>query len=267
MKSSLITLMLGSLILFVNLGSLRATPSALEIITQVEARNKGDKSIAVMEMILIDQKESERQRQLKIFSKDRGKDELKLMFFVAPADVYNTGFLTYSYDQADKDDDQWLFLPALKKSKRIAASDKSGSFMGSDFTYSDMSTRKISDYTYKIKSEKVVRGNKTWVLEVTPKTPAVIDETGYKKSFVFVRQDNHVVVRALHILKEEGTKRYMDVKKLELIDGIWVATEVEMKTMKGKARTHSTLLRIKEIKFNQTLEDSFFSLRKLEKGL
>ena len=50
----------------------------------------------------------------------------------------NTGFLTYDYDASGKDDDQWLYLPALGKTKRIASSDQSGAFMGSDFNYSDL---------------------------------------------------------------------------------------------------------------------------------
>ena len=65
------------------------------------------------------------------------------MFFLSPADVKDTGFLTYDYDEEGRDDDQWLYLPALKKTKRIASGDKSGSFMGSDFTYADMTDRLI----------------------------------------------------------------------------------------------------------------------------
>ena len=104
--------------------------SGREIMEKVNARDVGDSSSGEMEMILIDKKGKKRIRKLKTFGGKKGKDSLSLMFFISPADVKNTGFLTYDYKKSGKDDDQWLYLPALRKTKRIAAGDKSGSFMG-----------------------------------------------------------------------------------------------------------------------------------------
>jgi hypothetical protein len=104
-------------------------------------------------------------------------------------------------------------------------------------------------------------------MESVPKTQKTIDETGYTKSYMFVRQDNFVVVRALHILKDGGKKKYMDVEKLEQIDGIWVATEIEMKTTKDKLTLHKTILKLDNVQFNQDLDDNFFTVRRIEKGL
>jgi len=241
--------------------------TADEIAKQVDERDDGDKSISTMEMILIDKHGNRRIRKMKNYSMDKGNDVHSVIFFLSPADVRNTAFLTYDYDDSDKDDDQWLYLPALKKTKRIASSDKSSSFMGSDFTYSDMTSRDVDDYTYRIAKESSVRGHKVWVMESIPKTQKTIDETGYTKSYMFVRQDNFVVVRALHILKEKGRKKYLDVKKLEKIDGIWVATEIEMKTTKDKNTLHRTILNLDDVKFNQDLDDSFFTVRRIEKGV
>ncbi len=240
--------------------------TADEIAHQVDIRDTGDNSKFDMKMTLIDKRGHQRQRTMLNYSRKRGDDDLKLLFFQTPADVRNTGFLTFDYD-GERDDDQWLYLPALKKTKRIASSDKSGSFMGSDFSYSDMTSRNIEDYNYKLVKEQEVGGHKVWVMESVPKTKKIVDETGYKKSWMFVRQDNFVVVRALHITSEGNKKKYMDVKKLEQIDGIWVATEIEMKTMKGKERLHTTVLSLSNIKFNQDLSESYFSIRTLEKGL
>lgn len=239
--------------------------TADEIARQVDARDTGDHSTFDMKMTLIDKRGHQRQRTMLNFSQKRGDDDLKLLFFQTPADVRNTGFLTFDYSD-ERDDDQWLYLPALKKTKRIASSDKSGSFMGSDFSYSDMTSRNIEDYSYKLVKEQKVGGHKVWVMESVPKTKKIIDETGYKKSWMFVRQDNFVVIRALH-LTDDGKKKYMDVKKLEKIDGIWVATEIEMKTKKGKERLHTTVLSLSNVKFNQNFSESYFSIRTLEKGL
>ncbi len=241
--------------------------TADEIAKQVDERDDGDKSVATMEMILIDKHGNQRIRKMKNYLMDKGADTYSVIFFLSPADVRNTAFLTYDYHDSDKDDDQWLYLPALKKTKRIASSDKSSSFMGSDFTYSDMTSRDIDDYNYRIAKESSVRGHKVWVMESVPKTQKTIDETGYIKSYMFVRQDNFVVVRALHILKEKGRKKYLDVKKLEQIDGIWVATKIEMKTTKDKSTLHRTILKLADVKFNQDLDDDFFTVRRIEKGL
>jgi outer membrane lipoprotein-sorting protein len=244
-----------------------AAITADEIAKQVDERDDGDKSVSTMEMILIDKQGNKRVRKMKKYAMDKGDDSQSIIFFLSPSDVRNTAFLTYDYDDSSKDDDQWLYLPALKKTKRIASSDKSSSFMGSDFSYADMTSRDINDYNYRIAKESSVRDHKVWVMESVPKTKKVIEETGYTKSYMFVRQDNFVVVRALHILKESGKKKYLDVKKLELIDGIWIASEIEMKTTKDKHILHKTLLKLADIKFNQDLDDAFFSVRRIEKGL
>ncbi len=241
--------------------------SADEIAKQVDERDVGDKSISTMEMILVDKNGNNRVRKMKNYSMDKDQDTQSVIFFLSPADVRNTAFLTYDYADSDKDDDQWLYLPALKKTKRIASSDKSSSFMGSDFTYSDMTSRDVNDFTYRIAKETEVRNHKVWVMESIPKSQKTIDETGYTKSYMYVRQDNFVVVRALHILKDGGKKKYLDVKKLEKIDGIWVAVEVEMKTTKDKHTLHKTILKLDNVKFNQDLDNSFFTIRRIEKGI
>ena len=120
-------------------------PAARAIMEKVDARDDGDNQTSEMEMVLIDKQDKERVRRLAIFSKDKGEDTLRLMFFLEPADVKDTAFLTWDFDDPDKDDDQWLYLPALRKTKRIASSDKDGSFMGSDLNYSDMTDRNLED--------------------------------------------------------------------------------------------------------------------------
>jgi hypothetical protein len=243
------------------------TLSAREIMDRVEDRDDGDDGISDMEMILIDKRGQQRIRKMRTFSKDSGEDDYSLMFFLTPADVKDTGFLTYDYDDLDRDDDQWLYLPALKKTKRIAAGDKSGSFMGSDFNYSDMSSRALDRYDYTLMKETEVNGHKVWQIQGIPNTKEEINRTGYTKSIVFVRQDNFVVIRSVGWLKKGSRLRYFDVKTLEEIEGIWVATEMTMTTKKGKATLHKTVLKSSNVKFNQDLDLEDFSVRKLEKGL
>jgi hypothetical protein len=218
-------------------------------------------------MILIDKNGNERLREMKIFSKDKGKDTLRMQFFLAPADVKDTGFLTYDYYSGEKDDDQWLYLPDLRKTKRIATSDKSSAFMGSDFSYADMTRRVIDEWNYKILKEDEVDGQKVWLVEAVPVSKAVEDRYGYKKSILFVRQDIFIEVRAIHVLQEAQKVKYMEVKGLEKIDGIWVPTERWIKTTRSKRALHRTKLIWDNVRLNQDLEESFFTVRQLEKGM
>ena len=218
-------------------------PVGRDIMDLVDARDDGDNAIQDMEMILIDKNGNRRDRTIRSMSRDVDEDTQSIMFFLSPADVKDTGFLTYDYDDDSKDDDQWLYLPALKKTKRIASSDKSGSFMGSDFTYADMTDRDLDNYRYTLMKEGEVGGVPVWQVEAVPLTESEIDETGYTKSVSFVRQDNYVVVRAVSWLKKGSRLKYMDVKKLEKIDGIWIPTEIHMTTKKGKKTLHKTILK------------------------
>lgn len=253
--------------------SLHAHAEALtpeQIMQKVYDRDDGNHSVMEMEMILIDKNGQQRIRNLKSFGRDAGpdgKDGQGIMFFLSPADVKDTGFLSYDYEDDSKDDDQWLYLPALKKTKRIASSDKSSSFMGSDFTYADMNERHIKNYSYKMIKEDTVNDQKVWIIEAIPVTEKEKEETGYTKSWVFVRQDNFVVIRSINWLEKGNKMKYMDTKKLELIDGIWVATEITMATKKDKETLHQTIMRSKNVKFNQPQPDDTFSTRRLEKGL
>lgn len=261
------------LVLIALVVGLRPCPSgaedltALQIMKQVDARDDGDNKISDMEMTLIDKNGKKRTRKIRAFNKDKGEDTLRLMFFIEPADVEDTAFLTYDYDQAEKDDDQWIYLPALRKTKRIATSNKSGSFMGSDFTYSDMTKRDLDDYDYTLLKEVKVRDANAWLIQAVPRTKEVIDRTGYTKSVLYVRKDNFVVIRGVHWVKKGNRLKYMDVKKLTMIDGIWVATEIHMTTKQGKSTRHRTIMTFKNVKFNQGLEEDFFTIRRMEKGL
>ena len=239
-----------------------------EIMEKVNARDTGDRSITEMEMILINKKGKKRVRKLKTFGLEKGKKSLSLMFFLSPADVRNTGFLTFDYDESGKDDDQWLFLPALRKTKRIAAGDKSSSFMGSDLNYSDMTSPDLDLYDYTLMKETEVKGQKVWQIKAVPKTKAEAKNSGYSKSVVFIRQDNYVMIRGVRWVHKKKRNKYLDVRKLDKIDGIWVSTEMHVTTKSGKKILHKTIMKQKNIHFNQDeVNEDLFSIRRLEKGL
>jgi hypothetical protein len=106
-----------------------------------------------------------------------------------------------------------------------------------------------------------------WVIESLPVNQAVIDETGYTRSILYVRKDNYVLTRAKFYLKKGKRIKYMDVRKLEQIDGIWVAMQTTMTTKQGKQTLHKTVLTNSDVEINKPIDDDMFSVRRIEKGL
>ena len=168
-----------SVLFFVNIffnGHIPYGSSALEIMTKVDARYTGDSAISDWRMILIDKKDRKRVREIEIFSKEY-KDVDKSISFLKSGDVKGTSYMSYNWNQL-QEDDSWLYLPALQKVNRIASTDRSGSFMGSDFTYSDIDGFELEDFNYKlVKENDVVDGKDCWVIESTPKNKKVISKT------------------------------------------------------------------------------------------
>jgi hypothetical protein len=241
-------------------------PSGREIMERVDARDDGDRLLQDMQMLLTDQNGGTRTRRLRMWRRDVGEDIQTLLFFLTPADVKDTGFLTYDFDDPDRDDDQWLYLPALKKSKRIATADKSGSFVGSDFSYADLTKRPLDRYDYRLLETGEQDGVPVWFVEAIPNHPAEIAETGYTKIRYAVRQDNAVVVGAVFTLRRGGREKHYTVTRLDQIDGIWVPTAMWMATGKGDVRLHETRLELENVRFGQPMDDARFSVRQLEKG-
>lgn len=264
MTKWMIGLGVGVLLLSVNV--MADDAKARAIMEKVDARDDGKTLEQNMRMVLIDKNGKKRVRNMKSFSKDFGVDEYQTMFFKSPADVKNTAFLTYDYDKASRDDDQWLYLPALKKTKRIPSSDKSSSFMGSDFSYFDMTDRDLESYDFKLLKEVKVRGHSAWMIESIPRSKKVRKESGYTKSIAIVRKDNYVVVRAIHFMRN-GKRKYMDIKRMHKQGGVWLADEMTMTTKKGKRTLHKTILKFSNIKLNRAIKDSVFTTRRIEKGL
>lgn len=248
-------------------GTLADDPKARQIMQMVEDVDDGDNQTAEMEMILIDKSDHRRIRKIASFAKNRGEDKYRLMFFQHPAKVRDSAFLTYDYKTAQKDDDQWLYLPALGKTKRIATSNKSGSFMGSDLNYADMTFRNLSDYDFYLKKEGVLNGRNVWFIEAIPRSEDVIEQTGYTKSLLLVRKDIHYVTGAVHWMKQGEYLKYIDVRKLENIQGVWVGIEVHISKRRGGQTVHKTIVRLDNVKFNQALDFDLFTVRRMEKGL
>ena len=242
--------------------------SAFEIMSKVDARYTGETAISNTRMILVDKKERQRVREIKIFSKEFGDVDKSISFFKSPADVKGTSYMSFNWNSPSKEDDSWLYLPALQKVNRIASSDRSGSFMGSDFTYTDIDGFELEDYTYEIKKQSdLVNGRDCWVVELTPKNKKIIDKTGYLKSLQWIRKDIFIPVKGRILVKKGKKIKLFSAKNITKIDGIWTAKTLQMITTKNKKLVHKSILQLESIRYNDVVENKIFSTEVMRRGL
>jgi len=148
----------------------------------------GDYQVA-MTMILRSKAGKESIRAIRSRVRETVDDgDKSLTIFDSPGDVRGTAMLTITHKEGD--DDQWLYLPALKRVKRLSSADKSGSFMGSEFAYEDLASREVEKYGYHFVSEEKFRNQDCFVLELTPKDTK---NSGYRRIVSWLDQDHYRV--------------------------------------------------------------------------
>ena len=237
--------------------------TARQIVEKVEAANTTEdrKSIMTME---IRRGGSTRVRTMYMWAKE---DELgngrSLIKFIEPADIRGTGFLTI--ENMGRDDDLWIYLPALKRVRRIASSGKSGSFMGSDFTYADMSQGSIDNYNYSIIGSESIDGNDCYKIEAVPATDTIKNDEGYSKKILWVRKDIFYLVKQEFYDKKGNYLKVMTQTGLKKIEGtdIWTASALLM-TNEQKSG-YETLIEFRKVEVNTEILDSFFTQRHLKR--
>lgn len=178
---------------------------------------------ATMEMILINAHGEKIERKMTSKTKEvKGDGDKGIITFLWPADVKGSKMLTHTH-KAD-DDDQWLYLPALKRVKRISSRSKTGSFMGSEFSYEDLSSQEVEKYTYKYLRDEKVGGQDCWVVERYPKDK----NSGYKRQISWIAK-SHV-----HGIKMEYFDRKNELLKTAMfsgykkINGFWRPSTIKM---------------------------------------
>ncbi|MCF6359683.1 MAG: outer membrane lipoprotein-sorting protein [Cyclobacteriaceae bacterium] len=211
-----------------------------------------------MTMTLINSKGKERVRYLHQFLKDYEEVEKKVMFFKAPADVKNTSFLNYSYDD-DRDDDQWLYLPALKKVKRISGGSKDDYFMGSDFTYEDLEKRSPKKDVHKLLKQETLNGEQCYVIESTPK-----EEGQYSKRVAWVIKDKWIPLKIEFYDEDEELLKVLTIPEFKQINGYWTIITQDMRNVQ---RSHKTVIKLSNIELEKGLGDEKFTQRAMMKGL
>lgn len=259
MKTNKFSLLIAGLFLAVSLQA----QTGRDIIQKVKDRPDGDTRSSEMSMKLINKKGKVRERKIISYAMDLGKDKKDrktLMFFQYPGDVKGTGFLTWDYDEIGKDDDKWLYLPAMKKTRRISGSSaKKNYFMGTDFTYDDMGSRNVDEDDHTLLREETLDGQKCWVVESVSKDSRDI----YSKKISWIRQDCLVALKVEYYDKLNKLHRKLLLSEIEKIDGFWIAQRLHMENVQTK---HQTILLIENPQYDIELDETVFTVAKLEKG-
>lgn len=209
-------------------------------------------------MKLVSKGGQERVREMTMLRKNFGEaggDQKYFIYFFQPADVKDMAFMVYKYPK--KDDDRWLFVPAISMVRRIAAQDKRSSFVGSDFTYEDISGRDVEDDTHAISREEKLGARDCYVIKSTPKAADV--DYGHKLSWI----DK---ATSLPIKEEYYDKRgelYKTFTAAEIRDVKGFPT-VTKRTMKNLQSGHTTEVSYIKADYNINIEDSLFSERFLK---
>jgi hypothetical protein len=245
------------------------TVDARAIAQAVLDRNDGDRSSMQATLTVVDQGGRERTRKLKQFGMKFAGGRKSLIFFESPADVRNTGFLSFDYDDGERDDDQWLYLPSLRKSMRIASADRSGSFMGTDITYSDMTKKDTKQYDYELLENSVkVDGEDCWVIEARPRNAEEREETGYLKTQSWISKSKLMLVQFKAWVIEGKKIKYMKFGDFRRIDGVWIAQMITVRVARAEKVESTTTMKLENVRFFQdAVQESQFSERRLEQGL
>jgi len=190
-KSLLVTLGFTTLtLLSFNVYAQTPEEKGLEIAKEADARDNGwGDTTANMKMVLINKQGETSSREIRTKTLEMQNDgDKSLTIFDKPKDIRGTAFLTFSHVKGS--DDQWLYLPALKRVKRISSRNKSGPFMGSEFAYEDMSSQEVDKYTYKYLKDEACGTNGELTCFVSERYP--VDEfSGYTKQVGWVDQTEY----------------------------------------------------------------------------
>lgn len=224
----------------------------LAIAREMKTRDRGfGDSATTMKMVLIDAGGGETFRELRMKTLEgRGDGDRLLAIFEAPADVRSTVFLSHTH--AERADDQWLYLPALKRVKRIAPANRTSPFMGSEFSYEDLASAEVEKYTYAYRGDERYEGEARFLLERVP----VDAGSGYSRQRVWVDRERYVPLQVeYHDRRGEKLKTLTLRDYRQYLGRYWRAHEARMANHQSDKRT---ILRSQDIRFRQGLEEQDF---------
>ena len=227
--------------------------------TQRNSRNERSR----LTMKLMDSRYRERSRKLEqITITDSDGNQKMLIIVQEPEDIRGTAFLIVEHSQSDND--QWLYLPALRRVRRVLPNEKSDSFLGSDFSYTDLETENLDHYKYRLLGEDSLDGNHCWIIEARPADEKTLQETGYGKRELWIRSDNFVGLQTRFFDKKERPVKLFRALNVSAVNHSqkWRAYRLEMKNLESG---HRTIILYENFIIDQGVPDWIFTRAYLER--
>ena len=230
-----------------------------EVAQHVYNRDNGNSVHALVEMVLTDKNGDTNNRIVEGWGMDNDQDlQRAVIVFHRPASVQGTRFLLV--ENQNRDDDQWIYLPALQRVRRIAASEGGQSFMGTDYTYDDLKTRQVDDDTHSLLREETLDGFDCYVVQSVPKD---LGNAQYSKRIQWVDRQSWVPVK-MELYDKDGTLEKVNrVEELKKVQDYWTPMKSIMENVQSG---HATTITIQKILYNENLPQGMFSTRFLETG-
>jgi len=211
-------------------------------------------------------KGNDRIREIIMKSKEYGDVTKEVIVFTTPKDVAGTGYLMFDYEEDaagnKKDSDNWLYMPAMKKTRRIASSgsEGEGSFMGTDFTYEDMGDRGLNKDNYTLLGSETVNGVDCYKVEAVSKEHTEKDP----RRVVYIGKDDFLLYKAEFYDRQDTLHRVLTCSDFSTIDGFKSAKTMKMENVQSGTWS---LIQSKDVVYNATdIDDSLFTVGALEKG-
>ncbi|RED93028.1 outer membrane lipoprotein-sorting protein [Marinoscillum furvescens] len=235
-----------------------------EIMLKVDEQTNLPDEYQEMEMVQISSNGKKMNRLLKMYIERKGENRNSLIVFTSPADIEGSAFLTIENDH--REDDNWLYLPILRRSRRISSTDITDKFMGSDFTYEDLQEEDLGDFSYEYLGEATVAGKAAYKVEAIAATPKKKQETGYSKRVIYVDKASSLMVKI-----DYYSPKGQHIKTFEAGDIRPVAGTEKFRTyamsMTDLQKDHKTELHFSTIQINNDFRSDMFSKRTLESGI
>lgn len=254
-RYTLMTAIIGSLLLFFVLPAYASETAEKGLTIAVEADRRdegfGDFSVDLTMFLTGTGAETIRREMRQMVLEVPGDGDKMIMVFDRPRDLKGTAILTFSHKV--EPDDQWLYLPALKRVKRISSADKSGPFMGSEFAYEDLSSQEVEKYTYNYLRDESVNDQLCYVVERVP----VDKRSGYTRQITWVDQQEYRLQRVDYYDRKDELLKTMKVMGYQQYLGQYWRPEEMIMTNHQTGK--STTLRFNDYEFQVGLRDSDFS--------
>jgi outer membrane lipoprotein-sorting protein len=231
-------------------------PGALAIMQKQRELHRAKDEEEALAVKIVDKRGAVKQRRLVRFTVTAPDGLSKVLVrFTAPRDIANTGLLIW--EARDGDDDQWLYLPGVKKVKRIAASGKKNRFLGTDFAFEDLRPEAVAAHRYESAGSEVLEGQDCWVIDAFPATERQAADSGYSKRRLWVRKDiTQIVKREFYDTKGRLEKVQSDRRLVNVRGALWRADEIEMHDVQSNGRT---VLTLEKRALDTGLKDSLFT--------